>query len=90
MILNEIFKTGVGRTSKEPYAMLTVRCVDKSEPKAARCKSVLELTLAKEDNAYKDQLEDEIIEIDLLELRGEFRGCVQGSARIVREAESQA
>jgi len=88
LVLSEKWKVGVARRSGEAYEMLTVRVVDKSEPKAARCKSILELTLAKEDNAYRDHLEDETLEVDILEIKGEFGGVVQGNARIVREASS--
>jgi hypothetical protein len=84
LILNETYKTGVGRTSGEKYEMLTVRAADKSLPKEARCKSIMEITLAKEDNDLRGKLEDETVEVDILEIRGEFRGSVQAAGRLVR------
>jgi len=62
--------------------MLTVRGADKSLPKEARCKSILEITLAKEDNVYLGRLEDETVTIDILEIKGEFSGCVQASGKL--------
>jgi len=82
LILNEKFKTGIGRRSQEKYEMLTVRGADKSLPKEARCKSILEITLAKEDNGYFGRLEDNTVTIDILEIKGEFGGCVQASGKL--------
>jgi len=90
LVLSETYKTGTGRVSKQPYEMLTIRCIDKSMPKATRTKTVLEVTLSKEDVAYRGQLEDELVTIAISEIRGEFGGCAQASGSIVREAQAIA
>jgi len=90
LVLSENYKTGKGRSSGQPYEMLTVRVADKSMPKESRCRTILEVTLAKEDNSYRGQLEDQTIELDITELKGEFQGCTQASGRIVREADALA
>jgi len=90
LVLSENFKTGVGKSSKAPYEMLTIRVADKSLPKESRCRTILEVTLAKEDNSYRGQLEEQTLEIDVIELKGEFQGCTQASGKIVREAQSIA
>ncbi|MCX6882291.1 MAG: hypothetical protein NTV12_07275 [Verrucomicrobia bacterium] len=84
MVILETYRTGTGKKSGERYEMLTLRCVDKSLPKEARCKSLLEITLAKEDLTYRGSLEDEVLDLDILEIKGEFGGCVQGNGKVFR------
>lgn len=87
LITGEEHRSGISKTTKQPWEMVTVTAVDRS--KEGKCRTPLEFNLAKEDMDLAGQLDGQTV---FLEIHGMkvYQGKIDFQVRVSRESEKPA